>query len=315
MSRRRPRAGVALILALLVVTILTITVVPFVYDGRVEQAVAGNLYTSLQASYLAGGGVAFAEAALRFDARLDQGAKPPLDHTGELWGKLAAFPIPAAGGAAHVVIADEAGKFPLNAVGRAQGISRDAWRDRLVQLLVYVAKIDDTEARGLASTLRDWVDGDSQEEPGGAERTHYAGQDRPDDPPNRPLQTVQELRLVAGWTPKVVEAVAPFVTVYPETGQQVNPNTAPPEVLVALGLEPRQAEDVVVDRDTYPFQNASNLAARTPFNDQNFNQVFAFRSNYFSVTSTGSFRDSTYIIRTVLRREGSRIDRLYWRAE
>jgi general secretion pathway protein K len=312
MTRRRPRAGVALILALLVVTILTITVVPFVYDGRVEQAVATNLYTGLQANHLAEGGVAFAEALLRVDARIDAESNPKLDHRKEVWAEERT--IPAAGGGVHVLVIDEAGKFPLNAVGR--GTLRDAWRDRLVRLLAHVAEVDETEAKHLAATLRDWVDGDSNVEPGGAERNEYTAQDRPDDPPNRPLQTVQELRLVDRWTPKIVDAIAPFVTVYPENGQQVNPNTASAAVLVALGLEPDQAESAVKDAESNPFRSSLDVRARTPFNEQVSNQMLAFQSNHFSVISTGGFRDSIAVVRAVLRRQGTgQAARLYWRAE
>jgi hypothetical protein len=51
---------------------------------------------------------------------------------------------------------------------------------------------------------------------------------------DRPFKVLEELRLVEGMTPEVFQALQPFVTVYSDG--KVNLNTAPGEVLTALGL-------------------------------------------------------------------------------
>jgi general secretion pathway protein K len=319
---RRSRAGVALILALLVVTILTITVVPFVYDGRVEQAVAGNLYTSLQASYLAKGGVDVAEAVLQHDLRSDrleeaaqgggQQGNAMRDDLKEPWAQLAGVPIAIGGGGVSIVIQDELGKIPLNQVGR--GTRQEQWRAVVRRLLMTVAEVDDAEAERLVSTLVDWVDGNQTPEPrGGAEKDVYLRKDPPYEPADAPLQTVAELRMIEGWTPKIVDAVTPFVTVYPPGGDRVNPNTAPRQVLLALVDQGDRAYDSRQDHG--PFMGDGDFRSRAGATTANLPPL-VYRSDYFSVTSSGGFRDSVYIVRAVLQRQENRQAlRLYWRAE
>jgi general secretion pathway protein K len=314
MSRRRPRAGVALILALLVVTILTITVVPFVYDGRVEQAVAANLYTSLQASYLARGGVVLAEAVLREDLKTDASTNQRVDHPGEAWARLAGVPIAAGGGGVQVVISDERGKLPLNAV--AQGNQAAQWRTALQRLLITVAKVEAGEAESLVEALVDWVDPPNEVTgSGGAEDAYYQSLDPPGEAADAPLQTVAELRQIRGWTGKIVDAITRFVTVYPANAAQINVNTAPREVLVAIGLDESQAASAEKEREDQPFRSVDDLRNRTGVNTANIPPLVV-QSEYFGVTSTGGFRDSVYIVRAVLqRRQAGPAVRLYWRAE
>jgi general secretion pathway protein K len=314
MSRRRSRAGVALILALLVVTILTITVVPFVYDGRVEQAVAANLYTSLQASYLATGGVVLAEAVLRDDLKTDASGNQRVDYLGERWARLASVPIAAGGGGVQVVISDERGKLPLSAV--AQGAQTAQWRAALQRLLIMVAKVEAGEAEGLMEALVDWVDPPNEVTgSGGAEDAYDQSLDPPGEAADAPLQTVAELRLIRGWTGKIVDAIAPFLTVYPPNAAQINPNTAPREVLVAIGLDESQADSAEKMREDQPFRSVDDLRNRTGINTANIPPL-VFQSEYFGVTSTGGFRDSVYIVRAVLqRRQAGPAVRHYWRAE
>src|SRR5437773_2104722 len=51
---------------------------------------------------------------------------------------------------------------------------------------------------------------------------------------DKPFKVLEELRLVDGMTPEVFQALEPFVTVYSDG--KVNLNTAPREVMAALGM-------------------------------------------------------------------------------
>jgi general secretion pathway protein K len=76
---------------------------------------------------------------------------------------------------------------------------------------------------------------------------------------NRPLLSFEELRLVAGFSAELVDALRPYLTVYPfaalgcgdpALGCGVNLNTAPPHVLALLwfddGVEKRLADEDTV---------------------------------------------------------------------
>ncbi len=307
-SRPRER-GVALLLAILVVAVLTVIVLPFLYDGRVERAVAANLYTGLQASHLARSGVVFAEALLRDDTQTSN-AYDGLDET---WAKFNNVPIAAGGGTVAIVVEDETGKLNVNRLVGDNGEPDAQWRSFLDRLLVMRG-----QDPALVEPLIDWIDPDDRPTGfGGAEASYYLGLTPPYRPANRRLMTIAELRLVKGWEPKVVEAMAPFLTVY--GGGQVNFNTAPREVLIALGLDERQA-DAVIEQRAKPngaFKNPADIRQVPGLSgpgSENLIRHATVKSDAFSVTATAGFRDSVSVVRAVLTR-GAGVERTYWRAE
>jgi type II secretory pathway component PulK len=99
----------------------------------------------------------------------------------------------------------------------------------------------------LVLNLMDWVDADDVGRRGGLEDEWYQGRQPPYRAANRPLLSVDELRLVQGFDGRLVDALAPYVGVFPlapKSGDEaedatipglgVNPNTAPSWVLALL---------------------------------------------------------------------------------
>jgi general secretion pathway protein K len=307
---RRGARGVALLLAILVVTVLTILTVPFFYEGRVERAVSANLYTGLQAQYLAAAGVTFAEALVQEDARRRSG----YDGLDEVWAQFNGVPVPLAGGTVAMSVTDENGKINLNNVADRNQQTATRWREIVERLLILQGQDAET-ARRLVATLVDWID-DNQTTESGAEADYYRTLDPPDTPPDAPLTTVQELRRIRDWTPKVVDSVAPFVTVY--GGTRINVNTAPPEVLLALPeMDEGRVTDIVECRARTPLKNVGDLETCGSFSSlqmQAFTGMLATTTNTFGVRALGGFRDSVAVDRAVITR-GNQITRSYWRAE
>ncbi len=73
-----------------------------------------------------------------------------------------------------------------------------------------------------------------------AEDNYYASLERPYTRKEKPFETLEELLLVRGMEGELFEKIAPLLTVY--GGGTVNLNTASVEVLVALGLDEKIAE-------------------------------------------------------------------------
>jgi type II secretory pathway component PulK len=123
-----------------------------------------------------------------------------------------------------------------------------------------VAPIDKRyEPADLAANLIDFVDKDDVTANGSSEDDLYQRLKPPYRALNRPLLSVDELRLVAGFDAQLVDALRPYVTVYPYVakgcekageGCGVNLNTAPPHVLALLwyddGVERRLADEDTV---------------------------------------------------------------------
>ncbi|NTV29634.1 MAG: general secretion pathway protein GspK [Candidatus Omnitrophica bacterium] len=97
--------------------------------------------------------------------------------------------------------------------------------------------IEASMAKEISLSVVDWQDADnipaSGEQDG--EDDFYMSQKRPYHSKNRPLESVEELLLVKGMTPGILDTLRPFITIFPRSGGlRVNLKTAAKPVLLAL---------------------------------------------------------------------------------
>jgi general secretion pathway protein K len=106
----------------------------------------------------------------------------------------------------------------------------------------------------------DWIDADSNASPAGAEDIDYLQMKTPYRAANQRMQSVEELRLVRGFTREMVDKLRPLVTALPQD-TAINVNTASEEVLAALFYTlPASAIDALAsDR---PYTDQAKLAAK-----------------------------------------------------
>jgi general secretion pathway protein K len=167
---------------------------------------------------------------------------------------------------------------------------------------------------------------------GGGEDDVYQRMDPPYRAANRPLLSLDELRLVEGFDGALVEALRPYVTVYPLAGSGgVNPNTAPSWVLAQLtrgsdvsGMRPVEEEDVrrILDaRDEGVVCSAAGAAADcTPaqelFDGETVSPPMLDRSNVFVVRAIARVVDVERRIEAVIDRSDPNAPlRLSWRVQ
>ncbi|WNG59588.1 general secretion pathway protein GspK [Archangium gephyra] len=93
-GNRRQR-GVALIIAVVAITILTVVATEFAYNTRVDLQLAANQRDEVQAMYMARSGVALSRLLLRFQKQVDQ---TPIPNIGGLLSQLTGGAGGAAGG-------------------------------------------------------------------------------------------------------------------------------------------------------------------------------------------------------------------------
>lgn len=209
-----------------------------------------------QAHSLARSGITWARLVLFEDARANN-----VDHFGEQWA-IRLPPTPLENGEVGGAIGDQQGLFNINSLVKGGALQPDALA-RYVRLLSLL---------GLASTLgpalADWLDVDGAITPGGgAEDAWYVALTPSRVAANRALSTVDELALVAGYSPDVVTRLRPFVTALPvSAGIAINVNTAPPEVLAATldGLTLDNANKIAAARATRPYVSTGDFRARLP---------------------------------------------------
>ena len=108
--------------------------------------------------------------------------------------------------------------------------------------------VDAREAATLVNALQDWKDDDDIARANGAEAEDYARAGSPFRPTNRPLQRLDELARIKGFSDRLADRIAPYVTV--QGDGRLNLNTASVEVFTALLSGQRQgARAIALQRE------------------------------------------------------------------
>jgi type II secretory pathway component PulK len=252
--------------------LLTSSVATFVRRSTVDSLIARNLDARSEADALARGGLLLSWALLAED-RLQElsGAAPPGDNLLDIWARVSGYPLVTATGTTLRLRIEDAGtRLNLNALFQMDEAGNWTVREetpeflskvleKVIDELPVTSRLQRYEPAELAANLIDFVDGDDLTPNGGAEDDYYQRLKPPYHAFNRPLLSFEELRLVEGFDAQLVEALRPYLTVYPfaalgcgdpSKGCGVNLNTAPPHVLALLwyddGVEKRLANEDTV---------------------------------------------------------------------
>lgn len=239
MARKR-EDGFILIVVLFALLFLSAMVATVHRRALLDRSIVTHRDDARAAEALARGGLRLAETLLLEDL-LEKSEAPRPESLHDIWARAVDTEIvddPEL--SLDLEIEDLGGRYPLNAIVSADDSQRVAWRDLLDVV------IDDMPGRPedklyetdeMVANLIDWVDEDDVSETGQSELDRYARSDPPIVPSNGPLLSIDELRLVEGFDGPLVEALAPYVSVFPLKAEWgINLNTAPPWVCARLQL-------------------------------------------------------------------------------
>lgn len=302
----RDERGFALILTLVVTALMVAVAVELVYQVYVDISLNRNFRDSQQAA-------ALAESGACGGAQLLQSylSRQSYSSLGDLWAVPLRREDPA--GRIEVSVSEESGKLNLNALVLANGTVNQSALENL-QRLGTVLELPD----GIWQSLADWMDGDDLALPGGAESAYYQSLDPPYAARNKPLVSLTELSLVRGFTPQIVAALKPFVTLYPNqsgtlANQCVNVNTAPREVLMALdsGIDLTLVQRILEERASQPFKSAGDLARADSRLAVSLTGRVVFKGTVFRIISRGFVKEAARSIETVARVDG-KPEYLFW---
>jgi len=233
--------GVALILTLLFVVLLTVLVVEFSYEAQVESAYALNSGNEYQARLAARSaiynGIAILETdRLETELAFSEGARTPPDSRLSAWAQPSTFD-PLNDAVMRTTISDEFGKINLNALVYYDGGGEPQLREHIWEALVYFfqQRDDGVNAEALVDSIRDWIDEDEDVDGDGAESEFYEKAETPYPCKNGPMDSIDELLLIKGMTPELyfgkqnVEPIqlplSEYLTVHGDWLGRINPNT------------------------------------------------------------------------------------------
>jgi len=246
-SRRRQRreGGVVLVLVIVFLLLLTSSVATFQRRAVLDSTIVRNRDATARAEALARGGVRLAVALLLEDRLREETGAGSVETRFDVWARAGELDLSLAEDAELRLAVDDAGALlNLNALF-ADGAPRDEGATQVLLEALLERALDGSElppdrialydVPALARHLIDYVDADEVTQRGGFEDDYYQQQDPPYRAANRPLLSVDELALVEGFDPTLVDILRPYVSVYPYVaGEGINPNTAPPWVLGVL---------------------------------------------------------------------------------
>lgn len=221
--------GIALFQVLLITTVIAILAIQFTQTAQNQIFIASTIVDRVQAQV----NLKDAESELLFSLLTENRfknseSKSQYSSEWNFYGK----PF-TANDDIGITIQDQNGLVSLY-----QGRSKN-----LLEGLINHLDIEDVSASVASNSLIDWQDGDDLTRVNGAESRFYGTSGMPT---NLPLQTIDEIRNIRGFSPELVQALVPFVTIRPQT--YFNPVTAPKEVLSALvGLD--KANQIVTIRE------------------------------------------------------------------
>jgi len=300
---RGSQSGVAIVTALVVVGIVAVIGVSVAWRQSLWLRQLESSGDLAQARVVAKAGTMFARVVLWDDQR-----RSTVDHLREGWTTRLP-PTPVDGGEITGGIADLQGLFNLNNIVRDGQLDQGqlAQYRRLLAMLGLQAP--------LADYLVDWMDPDSTPRgANGAEDAYYLAQVPPYRSANRPLDTVEDLGQVRGYTPDVLRTLGPFVSV--ATGfTAINVNTAPPIVLASMfsGMSLADAQGLAGERDRIYFKDRADFFARFPRPDFALGQEsIGAISEYFMVDVQARYGRAAVTSRALLHRQPGAWPEILW---
>ena len=289
LRRHNPRKGVALLIVLWMMAILTLLMYAFLADMQVEYAVSGGYADGKKAEQLAWSAIDLACATVLSDTQKWQS----LNDTTWASNPVSFYEVPLGDGSFTIFrptyddtgtvlwgLDDEASKINLNT----------APREVLLKLPNMTEEI--------ADAILDWRDSDATPGSAGAESSYYNGLTPPYNCKNQPFETLEELLYVKGITPQLLygedfnlngrlepnendgdqtwppdnrdgkldpglwslcSVWSSDQNVDAEGQKRVNLNTASAPELVQAGLQNPEVQQILTQRQVVPFLSVAQL--------------------------------------------------------
>jgi general secretion pathway protein K len=336
---RQKQRGIALVIALMITTLAISLASIAMYRQQIQIRLTSNISSLEQAYQYAVGMEDWSKKILEQDYK----DNPGVDHEKENWASELP-PISIEGGVLIGQLFDLQGRLNLNTVdmvypklpqatagaiaipgGKNQPKAKKVFK---TEPLIYqritdlIAKIDTEQTLGppenFTDTLWDWIDATDDEKQGGAESGYYQSLEKPYMAANAPLADISELRLLKGLTKALIEDLKPLVSALPKD-TKINLNTAPKEVLAAIGFSDEAVNAIKTARENTPFESIKNFwnipeistlfAKGTAMGERkaNYAQTFTVTSDYFLLEGSVTINNTRLFINSILERKRGKV--------
>lgn len=323
LSKHNKQAGVALITVMLIVALCAVIATQMTARMQMQMQRSANVTFNQQAYWYAMGAEAFTKRVLITAFKKDA----DVTHLAQIWAQgETTFPVDFGEISGEIFDLQSclnlnALRAPLTTTGNGnRGNNKPQPNDGKVparlafEALLSNLQIDGIsqfEIESMADSLTDWLDENSRiSGSGGAEDDDYASREFPYLAANNYLASINELRVVAHFSPAIINAIKPYVCIIPDSDlHKININTIDaeqPELLQALldsTLE--EAEQILSARGDKGFktiQDFYNLPEVTKLKDSDSKKdQFVVDSEYFTLKASASFNNSFFAMSSVMK--------------
>jgi len=305
MTILQQQQGVALLIVLWVMAMLTVIVGQFCYSMRSEVNITRNFRDSTRAYYLARSGIQQALLEL-LEPVPEKSEEDEPDFVPPWRVNVDNPPVALDDGTFKVRIGNVSGRININLASA-----------ELLKLVAAGLDLDDEQIDILVDSIQDWRDADTFHRLNGAENDYYERLSEPYSSHDGPFRSLEELRLVRGVTPDVLKAAKAVCTIYPKvmpekkkkrkkkkgkrkktsTEQKtININAAPVEVLRLLPTMTEEAiEAVLAFRSSADFRVIGEV--QTAVGGDIYSQISRYisldSSSYYTFLAAGMVKDSS----------------------
>lgn len=291
-------SGMALVVTLMILALITALVVEFAYGVYTTTAALQNWKDSQRLSLIAASGQHLAvktlqEADRQYDYTYPGKTELPLTGIAEDFA-----------GTVYVKVEDENAKLNINSIVSANGMLNESSYKSFRFLLRHLG-IDEE----IADVVADWIDKDSKPRLSLSEENAKNGY----------LDSIDELLLLHRMNPDIYEKVLPYITVYSMTKSKldlVNINTISIPVIMSLDerITEELAERIINYRELSPFENAYDIFNIAGFDDigKTLQGKIAVKATNFRVTCSAEEHKIKRVIESVIQLKNGVYSIKYW---
>ena len=329
--------GMALLLVISVISLLTVIIVQFNRNMSNELVRSYQFRDRTQLHALAESGVNLGIAALYTDTYVSDS-----DTVHDNWNKIVELPFEdlVGGSEIRVKVTDLSGKFQLNSLvetvtegGENQGnrITPEESRKVFINLLTSGEFLleDDFQAQEIADAIIDWIDSDDDETAYGAESSYYESLDPAYQARNGLMELPMEILSIKGVSKELLygndekKGLSEYITVFGNDGK-INLNTADPLIIAAFDdrIDGKDVELLTEFRNSE--ENIESLGNPLWYQDvagwpgfvQLNSDLISVSSNFFKIESEAVLVNGRLQMTAYVKRTGQdSIEILYRRVE
>jgi len=302
---KRKQHGIALIMVLLVVALVSIIAVGIATNQQLNTKRTENLLNNEQAYMYLLAAEYFAK-----DILIEDALNNSTDSFDDIWARETA-PIPVDGGSVQGKIEDLQSFININSLidgnGQINANQLAVLRNLINELSSQQPEI--VIPNNYQQAIADWIDSDlDARAPDGAEDGEYLNKTLPYIAANQYFASKSELVLVNGFNFTNFSQLSPYITALPDTVSTINVNTADAMLISSLSnqISFDDANDIIKARPKKGYADNDTFLNLPEVKNKNVNpDLITMRSNYFLLTARAIIGNSTSNLYSLLWRESA----------